>query len=365
MLNLQPALCGKMRKLYLIRHGEPDFPNGERVCLGHLDLPLSTLGKLQAFLTGWELRDKGITQVFSSRLSRARETAAFIASDYSILAGAEEISTGCWDGLLFSEIKRLWPDAYARRGADPMLSMPGGEDLLSARRRFTEAVDKALCSSEGDIAIVSHAQVIDLFLAFAKGISFKEQLISRLGYGSYICLQWFGEDVYLEDSRVTPHPALSRKLCLALLDAASVPAQVKAHCQAVAVEALKISEILPLQLDRQLIECAALLHDIARTHPKHPQAGAIWLRDLGYEEVADIVELHHDHDGEQLDEAAVLFIADKRVKGTSLVSLEERFAANATRYADEPAISAHQRRYAAAIAIKEKINGLCGQEVIK
>ena len=353
-----------MRRLYLIRHGEPAFPNGQQLCLGHLDLPLSTLGRLQACRTGWELRDKGITRVFSSHLSRAKETAAFIAPDYLVLDGLEEISTGEWDGLCFDEIKRRWPELYAQRGVDPLLPMPGGEDMLCAQRRLAAAVDQALHRSEGDIAIVSHAQVMDLFLSSVMGLSFEEARRSRLGYGAYVCLRWCGGDVYVEDSRVSPRPELNRELCLALLDAAGAPAQVKAHCQAVAAEALRIGSALPIELDLQFMEYAALLHDVARTQPRHPQTGAAWLRALGYGEVADIVALHHDHDGEPLDEAAVLFIADKCVRETALVPLQERFAASAQRCRDEAAKAAHQRRYHAALAIKSKINDLCQREVI-
>ena len=353
-----------MRRLYLIRHGEPAFSNGERVCLGQLDLPLSTLGRLQACLTGWELRGRNITQVFSSRLSRARETAAFIAPDYLVLDGLEEISVGEWDELSFDEIQRRWPALYEQRGVDPLLPMPGGEDMYSARRRFAAAVNEALRRSERDIAIVSHAQVIDLFLSSVMGISFEEARRSRLGYGSYVCLHWFGGDVYMEESRVSPRPALNRELCLQLLDAAGAPEQVKAHCRAVAAEALRIGSALPLELNKELLEHAALLHDIARTQPKHPQAGAAWLRALGYSEIANVVALHHDHDGAHLDEAAVLFIADKRVRETALVPLEERFAASAARCVDEAARASHQRRYQAAMAIKEKINDLCQREVI-
>ena len=353
-----------MRRLYLIRHGEPAFPNGERVCLGQLDLPLSTLGKLRACLTGWGLGDRGITQVFSGPLRRARETAAFITPDYLVLDGLAEISTGEWDGLPFSEIKRRWPELYEQRGVNPLLPMPGGEDMLSAQRRFAAAVDKALRRSEGDIAIVAHAQVIDLFLSSVMGISFEEARRSRLGYGSYVCLRWFGGDVYREESRVSPRPALNRELCLTLLDAADVPEHVKAHCRAVATQTLRIAKALPLELNKELLEHSALLHDIARTQPKHPQTGAVWLRTLGYSEIAHVVELHHDHDGEHLDEAAVLFIADKCVMETALVPLEERFTASAARCVDEAALAAHQRRYKAAMAIKGKINDLCQREVI-
>lgn len=173
-----------------------------------------------------------------------------------------------------------------------------------------------------------------------------------------------GEPALPDGLRVSPPSALNREHCLALLEAAGVPERVKAHCLAVAAEALRIAEALPVALDRQLIEYAALLHDIARAYPKHPQTGAAWLRALGYGQVADIVQLHHDHDGERLDEAAILFIADKRVKEAELVPLETRFAASAQRCRNDAAKAAFERRYAAAMAIKEKINGLCHKQVV-
>ena len=35
-----------MRALYLLRHGTPAFPGGERLCLGRTDLPLASYDKL-------------------------------------------------------------------------------------------------------------------------------------------------------------------------------------------------------------------------------------------------------------------------------------------------------------------------------
>ncbi len=39
-----------MQKVYLIRHAMPDIPLGERWCLGHTDIPLGTVGRMQAAL---------------------------------------------------------------------------------------------------------------------------------------------------------------------------------------------------------------------------------------------------------------------------------------------------------------------------
>ena len=69
-----------MRKVYLIRHGHPDIPLGERWCLGHTDLPLAAVGRMQAALLPFvpELLKK---PGYSSWLSRAVETARPLYED--------------------------------------------------------------------------------------------------------------------------------------------------------------------------------------------------------------------------------------------------------------------------------------------
>ena len=44
-----------MRKIYLIRHGKPNFPAGSSMCLGRTELPLGAVGRMQAALLGAEL----------------------------------------------------------------------------------------------------------------------------------------------------------------------------------------------------------------------------------------------------------------------------------------------------------------------
>ena len=72
-----------MKRVYLIRHGLPDFPEGKRMCLGHTDLPLSLEGRGQAEQMAAGLPP--VTSVFSSPLSRAVQTAQAIRPDVTVL----------------------------------------------------------------------------------------------------------------------------------------------------------------------------------------------------------------------------------------------------------------------------------------
>lgn len=164
----------------------------------------------------------------------------------------------------------------------------------------------------------------------------------KIPYGSYVTL----ENGVPAEIGVLPHPELTPELCRALLRAAGTPERVIRHCEAVACIARGLAE--RLGMDAHSVECAALLHDIARTQPNHPETGADWLVELDCPEIADMVRLHHDHSGERLDEAAVVYLADKLVIGDAPCTLAERFAASAVKCTTPEAVKKHDERRAAA-----------------
>lgn len=349
----------------MIRHGRPDIPAGKRLCLGRTDIPLGPLGRMQACLLGQELTDR-VSRIFSSPLSRAVQTAEGISREVTVLEGLAELSAGDWDGLDFEEIIRRWPALYAARGENPNLPIPGAEDAAAGQRRFLEAFRYALDSSMGDIAIVAHISVNQLLLCHGLGRSPYEARQFRLPYGCYCELELDDSGgLSVKSMGQLPHPVLTPALAEKLLLAAAPGERVVAHSRAVAKETLDIAGALPLLLDKAELESAALLHDIARTQPNHAALGGQWLRELGYDRAAMLVECHHDWDGDVLDESAVLFIADKCVREDRRVSLKERFGSSAARCKDAAARETHRRRYAAALALKEGINRLAGEVIIE
>ncbi len=354
-----------MRKLYLIRHGRPDIPQGKRLCLGRTDIPLGTLGRMQACLLGQELEDR-VSRVFSSPLSRAVQTAEGISREVTVLEGLTELSAGDWDGLDFEEIARRWPALYAARGENPNLPIPGAEDAAAGQQRFLAAVREALDTSAGDIAIAAHISVNQLLLCHGLGISPYEARQFRLPYGSYCELEFDDRGGFtVESVGRLPRPTLTPVLAEKLLLAAAPGERVMAHSRAVAKETPRIVGALPLVMDKALLESAALLHDIARSQPAHALLGGQWLRELGYDRAAELVESHHDWEGGSLDERAVLYIADKCVREDRRVGLKERFEGSAARCKDREALEAHRRRYEAALSLKEEINRLSGQAIIE
>lgn len=352
-----------MRRIWLIRHGHPAFPLGARVCLGRTDTPLGPLGRMQAVLLGEALREERLT-LFSSPLTRCRETAAPLGIEPVLVEDLAEQDMGPWDGLDFEEIRRRWPELYARRGDEPLLVPPGAEPLAGVRRRAVPALKRCLARSEGDVAVVAHASVIQAILAEVCGVPLEKSRPLRIPYASYAVLCDNGA-LRLEQEAARPCPPLTRFLAEKLLSAAAPGEKVEVHGRAVAAEALRIAQALPLPLDGELLTSAALLHDVARKEEDHARLGAAWLRELGYDKAAELAAQHHDWAGEAVDEAAVLFLADKCVREDRRVTVEERFAESAARCRTPEAKAAHAARRNTALRLRDEVNRIGGQTVVE
>ena len=156
-------------------------------------------------------------------------------------------------------------------------------------------------------------------------------------------------------------------ICFALLKAAGADAELIAHCKAAAALADELYAVLTekgITLDANLIHCAALLHDLARAENNHAAIGTVWLRELGYPEVAEIVRQHHDPDSTDINEAAVVYIADKAVQGSERVPIAGRFDRSLAKCQTPEARAAHEGRRQTALTIQNEINRLCGAKIL-
>lgn len=161
--------------------------------------------------------------------------------------------------------------------------------------------------------------------------------------------------------------------CRALMtDVLGVDKAIIRHCRAVAEVAAAMGKEIndsggKLNLD--LIASGALLHDLARDQSRHAAEGAWQLRSMGFPEVADIVAVHmdistHKSTGVPVSEAEVVFLADKLLKESKRVTLEERFAPKMKKYGDHPeAAAAIGRCYTDAINIQKKIGDFIDRDL--
>lgn len=147
--------------IYLVRHGQTAF-NRERRLQGHVDSPLTELGRRQAEAVAGLLaaltRGEPGWRVISSPLGRARDTATAVAA----ALGAEveedrrliELSWGDWDGRLRSELEAACPDAFGRSGW--AFDAPTGETYDAVCARMADWLDSLPPEPERRIVAVSH-----------------------------------------------------------------------------------------------------------------------------------------------------------------------------------------------------------------
>lgn len=157
-----------MKKVYLIRHGLPDFPGGKQMCIGTTDIPMGEEGLAQAARMAEKLPP--VTAVFSSPLTRAVQTAQAIGMPVTVLGDLREMYAGEWDGLTFDQIRQQYPELYAARAHDLTLPLPGAEDHREGLARFTAAMERAAQMASGDFAVVAHGGVIAQFRLKISGV---------------------------------------------------------------------------------------------------------------------------------------------------------------------------------------------------
>ena len=164
--------------LYLIRHGETEGSEIKRY-KGSIDVPLSERGIAQIRSASVFINSSKLSAVYCSPLSRALKSAEIIAEPHGlnplIMHGLRERSFGVWEGMLFDEIKKQYPDEFKAWADNPLRFSPvGGENTLEVRDRALQSLDKILKKHNGEsISIVAHGGVNRVILCDIMGIPFE------------------------------------------------------------------------------------------------------------------------------------------------------------------------------------------------
>ena len=140
---------------------------------------------------------------------------------------------------------------------------------------------------------------------------------------------------------------LSEKEAERLYEKYQTPAHVIAHCREVTRVACGIAEQLNkhgYHLDLDLIRGAGLAHDVARTSEEHWNVGAEILRELGYDDEANIVQQHMSYQFKPVDrltETDMVCFGDRLVKEHDYVGVDERFRYILDKAPKRPGIREH------------------------
>ncbi len=155
----------------LVRHGA--YPLLDRALGGRADHDLDARGIAQAARAARVIATRSISQVVSSPVSRAAQTAAPIAAAVGLTVELEpdlaEIDFGSWTGLSFEALGeqpawRAWNDFRSTA------RVPGGESMLAVQARAVAAILRLGAAwPEGEVVVVSHADIIKAVLAHVLG----------------------------------------------------------------------------------------------------------------------------------------------------------------------------------------------------
>lgn len=163
-------------RFYFVRHGESEA-NRRRVIQGRQDVPLSSAGLAHARAAAEWLSSQRIDAVYTSPLTRAKDTAKVIA-EVSGLAEAVslpeliEIDTGIFSGLSFADIEIRFPTEWEAFRRHSWEVVPEAERIAALRVRAFEVWESligAARSGRRRIASVTHAGMLQWIIRASLG----------------------------------------------------------------------------------------------------------------------------------------------------------------------------------------------------
>ena len=160
-------------ELYVLRHGQTEWNAAGRM-QGHMDSPLTDLGREQAAMQGRILRALDLPADVTFHCSpqgRARQTAEIALAGLTEAPvfdhRLKEVSVGAFEGLTMTDLEAGWPEVMTR---DEALSWhyraPGGEGYDSFSARIRDWLDEQTAPA----VVVSHGMVSGVLRGLALGL---------------------------------------------------------------------------------------------------------------------------------------------------------------------------------------------------
>lgn len=205
-------------KFHLVRHGETDF-NKEKIYQGKIDIELNRTGIEQVKKLADALKDYSISSIYSSRLTRAFQTASIVRKFHPTLplfieSDFMEIDFGQWEGLKDDEIKKRFPVSHQRWWRVPnTMRFPDGETFgffySRVANRFEQLVERYKNEEDAEILIVAHGGVINAILNYVSGLKDRKFLFFRINPASISTISynpqryWWSLDILNDTNHLT------------------------------------------------------------------------------------------------------------------------------------------------------------------
>jgi broad specificity phosphatase PhoE len=177
-----------MGRILLARHGETEW-NAVGRLQGHTDIPLNEAGREQARGLIAEAAEAGVTEVWSSDLARAQQTAAIVAEALTLAPPRlerelRERRFGVFEGLTRAQCAQLHPEAW-EAWRTQTAAPPGGEPSEGVVARMGGALARIAAAVEHTALVVSHGGAMRLWLMQALGRD-----VPLIGNGQTFVLEW-------------------------------------------------------------------------------------------------------------------------------------------------------------------------------
>jgi len=152
---------------HLARHGQTAW-NLEQRIQGQLDSELTALGQQQALQLARQCQSLQISQILTSRLGRALQTAKICASHLmlqeKVLLGIEERRFGLWEGKTTPEVQSE-PDYVEITSQISDCKPTAGESSKQLLIRFQDALKQQFQQAPNDnYLIITHGDVMRCFM---------------------------------------------------------------------------------------------------------------------------------------------------------------------------------------------------------
>jgi len=152
--------------IYLVRHGQAQS-NLDKVCAWHKDSPLTELWNKQALAAWQTFAQVGFDQVYSSDLSRARDTAKYIIKSDQVIITDQRLRERCyynyeWTNNLIvqhSEEQDIEHWEYIQRWWSlPDRRIEHNQEIITRREQFVQ--EHIVNNQSENILITSHGSFI-------------------------------------------------------------------------------------------------------------------------------------------------------------------------------------------------------------
>lgn len=158
----------------MVRHGETAW-NAEGRVQGQTDVPLSTVGEAQARAVRAALAGLRFDALYTSDLTRVRQTAAPAAAalglEPRVDARLRERHYGKFETLTYAEARERHPEDFARfKAKEPDYDFGSGESLLAFNARAIACVGAIAARHAGESVLVfTHGGVLEMVHRHAHG----------------------------------------------------------------------------------------------------------------------------------------------------------------------------------------------------